>query len=89
MSSLRRMFSGFRSLKYDGKANKDVSGATLTRAPPPYPGVPPVDDPLFVQVFQSTDDLSRVEAGAGLVERADLADVFQEFSVLGVAEAEI
>lgn len=86
MSSLRRMFSGFRSLKYDGKANKDVSGATLTRAAAaPHPSVPPVDDPLFVQVFQSTDDLSRVEAGAGLVKRADLADVFQEFSVLGVA----
>lgn len=89
MSSLRRMFSGFRSLKCDGKANEDVSGATLTSAAEPHPSVPPVDDPLIVQVFQSTDDLSRVEAGAGLVKRADLTDVFQELSVLRVAEAEI
>lgn len=67
----------------------DISRAPLASAAAPHPSVPPVDDPLFVQVFQSTDDLGRVEAGAGLVKRADLADVLQEFSVLRVAEAEI
>lgn len=70
-------------------ANADVSEATLTGAAAPRPSASPVDDPLIVQVFQRTDDLGRVEAGAGLVKRADLTDVFQEFSVLRVAEAEI
>lgn len=42
-----------------------------------------------VEILQSADELGGVKARAGLVERADLADVAEQFAVLGVAESEI